>query len=114
MFSIMFPVRGNGPSAEAKAIKAGAALQLAGTKADPHDHWLKVVDTATGKIVAGALWKIYKENPYRAPMEKLDATWWPEGSDMRELTNSMYAQLSCDRPKMMGTAHFCEYILETC
>ena len=89
-------------------MKAGAALQLAGTVADPHDHWLKVVDTSTGKIVAGALWKIYTENPYRTPVPKLDAVWWPEGSEMRELTNEMYAQLSRDRPRMMGRPHCCE------
>lgn len=108
VWQLFFPVLGSHPTAEAEAIAAGCERQLQGTLADPHAHWLKVVDTATGQIVAGALWYIYPTNPYRAPLEPFDAVWWPEGSDLRSLTLQMYEQLRASRPRMMGVAHACE------
>ena len=70
LWELMFPILGAGPDAEAKALKNGAALQLAGAKADSYSRWVKIIiDTTTGKSVAGALGEFYPENPYRAPLE---------------------------------------------
>jgi hypothetical protein len=108
-WELMFPILGSGPSAEAEAIKAGRDRQLQDTKASPNDRWVKVIDTDTGKIIAGALWKMYTTNPYRAPLEKLDACWWPAGSELKELASSMYDQLQAYKPKMMSVAHACSF-----
>ena len=107
LWELMFHILGAGPDAEAKAIKNGAALRLAGTKADPYSRWVKIIDTTTGKNVAGALWKFYPENPYRAPLEEFEATRYPPG-ELRESATSMYEQLRAWRPKCMSTAHSCE------
>ncbi|MCJ1376076.1 hypothetical protein MMC20_007314 [Loxospora ochrophaea] len=108
LWHLFFPVRGSRPSAEADAIASGAARQFHGsTDNNPHDVWLKVVDTDTGAIIAGALWKFYTENPYNSPLEPFDAAWWPEGSECRALTNSYYEQLRGNRPRMMSRPHAC-------
>jgi len=109
VWELMSPISGSGPSAEAEAIKAGRDRQLFITNADPSNRWVKVTDTDTGKIVAGALWTMYTTNPYRAPLEKLDAFWWPAGSDLKELVNSMYQQLQAYRSKLMSVAHACSF-----
>ena len=70
IWSLTFPIIGTGPTAEAEAIKIGAARQQ-GMLADPLCRWIKAVDDESGKIVGGALWKFYPTNPYRTPMAKL-------------------------------------------
>ena len=107
MWTLMFPAEGSDPEAIEKSKKVAADRQLQFTRMDPHDRWLKVTDTDTGKIVAGAMWKIYDSNPYRAPQDQLDAFWWPEGHEMRNLANDMYNQLQVTRPKIAATAHAC-------
>lgn len=106
IWELMFPILGNGPGAEADAIKKASAMQLQSSKSDPHDQWVKVTDTDTGKIIAGALWKFYDSNPYRAPLGEFNATWFPEG-ELRDLCNSMYTQLRAWRPRTMAVAHAC-------
>ena len=107
LWALMFPAEGSEPEAIEKSKKVAADRQLQFTRIDPHDRWLKVTDTETGKIIAGALWKIYTSNPYRAPQQPLDAFWWPEGHEMRHLANDMYNQLQVTRPKIAATAHAC-------
>lgn len=55
--------------------------QLGWHKADPTSRWFKVVDTDIGdKIVGGACWNTYTENPYPKVLERpMEGTWWPEG-----------------------------------
>lgn len=55
--------------------------QIAWYKDDPTSTWLKIVDTDIGdKVVGGALWNTFLENPYPCPADHpLEATWWPEG-----------------------------------
>ena len=108
IWELTYPVRGSGPSGEAESIKSGAARKLEATEADPLSRWMKAVDTDTGKIVAGALWKFYDSNPYCAPMEKIDATWLPEG-ELKDLCESMYMQNDVWRPKVMPVAHARQY-----
>lgn len=108
LWELTYPVLGSGPSAEAEAIRSGAARQLKDIKADPLSRWMKAVDTDTGKIVAGALWKFYDSNPYRAPKEDTDADWLPEG-ELKDLCDSMYTQNDVWRPKTMRVAHARQY-----
>ena len=105
-WQILFPIIGSGHDAEAVAISEGAARQLRDSKADPHAQWIKVVDTDTGKIIAGALWKFYDTNPYRAPLDPFVALWCPAG-ELRDLCHDMYTQLRAWRPKTMVVAHAC-------
>ncbi|KAI0977176.1 hypothetical protein F4678DRAFT_412101, partial [Xylaria arbuscula] len=42
----------------------------------PNNYWQKVIDTQTGAIVGGALWKIYSEDPF-AEQHSVEATWLP-------------------------------------
>ena len=104
LWELFFPIQGS----EAEAIKAGAARQLQG--ATPHDQWIKAVDTESGKIVGGALWKFFDENPYAAPMPEFDAVWYPEG-ELRELCNTMYEGLRVWRPKCVPRPHACQFFL---
>ena len=108
IWELTFPVLGSGPTAEAEAIRINSARQLQGIKADPLSRWMKVVDTDTGKIVAGALWKFYDSNPYRAPLEEPDATWLPEG-ELKDLCDSMYTQNRVWKSRTMPVPHAREY-----
>ena len=110
-WELLNPVFGDGPEARAEAIKLGAARQLQMTTMDPDNRWIKVTDTDTGKIIAGALWKISTTNPFRAPPKKFDAVWWPEGSEFRQLLNAMFGHLQSHRQKMMNEAHACSSFL---
>ena len=107
MWELLSPVLESGPDAEAHAMAAASARQLKATLEDPADHWLKVVDTETGKIVGGALWKIYETNPYRAPVPAVDASWWPEGDELRDLTNALFEQFNSPRVMKMQVPHVC-------
>lgn len=104
MWELTFPNLSSGFSAEAEAIKSAAARQLQDTKTDPSSQWIKMTDAATGKIVAGALWKFHDSNPYRAPLAKPDATWLPEG-ELRDLYHSWYAQNRVWARRVMPVAH---------
>lgn len=55
--------------------------QLGWHKKDLTSRWFKVVDTDIGdKVVGGACWNTYTENPYPEVKERpMEATWWPEG-----------------------------------
>lgn len=104
MWELTFPNLGSGASGEAKAIETAAARQLQDIKKDPSNRWIKMVDVDTGKIVAGALWKFYDSNPYRAPLAKSNATWLPQG-ELRDLYDSWYAQGRAWPRKVMPVAH---------
>lgn len=107
MWDLLNPVPESDPDAQARAIAAAAARQFEATRDDPDDQWLKVVDTETGEIAGGALWKVHRTNPYRAPVPPTDAFWWPEGSEMRSLTNALFEQFRLPRTRKMQVAHMC-------
>ena len=108
IWKLMLPPNiGIGDDTEFEAMKASSARTLENSKADPHDHWVKVVDADTGEIVAGALWKIFDSNPYRAPFAPFDAVWHPPGQ-MRQMCNQMNTQLRACRPRFMAAAHACK------
>ena len=76
----MRPDRGCSPKGR-QGFKDLRDLQLTQHKADPTSTWLKVVDTDIGdKVVGGANWNTFSENPYPRPVDHpMEATWWPEG-----------------------------------
>lgn len=76
---IFLPIFGPGPEfREAALEEASTRLKLWHTE-DPSSHWQKIVDTDTGRIVAGASWNIYRTNPF-ADSHDMDVTWFPDDS----------------------------------
>ena len=94
---LYFPILGSGEGARAAAVQASAERQLAWHKSDPTNHWIKVIDDATGKVVGAAWWHIYENNPYATESDE-GCTWWPEGED-REMANSLMTQWVAPRMK---------------
>lgn len=105
-FRLYFPILGTGPDAHAEAIKDGTRHQLEWFQSDPTSYWQKVTDSESGKIIAGALWKICKTNPFEHPDKHADATWYPEGT-RREFATKALAQIDAPRTKMARRPHLC-------
>ncbi|KAI8630811.1 acyl-CoA N-acyltransferase [Xylariaceae sp. FL1651] len=78
-FHVFFPIHGTGDEAREEAIEEAAARLKLWHTHDPTSYWQKVVDTETGKIAGGALWNIYKENPFADPKHPA-VTWFPDNS----------------------------------
>ncbi|KAK5996391.1 hypothetical protein PT974_01725 [Cladobotryum mycophilum] len=74
--------------AREEALKASTKDQLEWHAADPTGYWQKVVNDG-GKIVAGALWKIYTTNPFEKPDEHEEAYWYPEGGQRDYVTTAL-------------------------
>ena len=68
-------------------------------KDDPSDIWIKVVDSASGKIIAASNWKIHlnHEDPNRPAEEPAE---WLEGSDL-EQSQKITSQFNETRAKFM-------------
>ena len=92
VWQLIFPVTDKSVGAEVIVILEGLARQLAGSNADPHDCWVKVVNSDSNQILGGVLWKFFEENPYRASFSEFDAVWQPD-DQLRVLCNQMYTQL---------------------
>ncbi|CAG8978462.1 hypothetical protein HYALB_00012844 [Hymenoscyphus albidus] len=104
---LTFPHLGENTPTELEALEAFKRELHKTLHGDENDHWVKVVDPEEKKIVAGARWLIYPENPYRGPYKKPQVTQFAEGSERRELAESMYEQLLVHRPRMMPISHAC-------
>lgn len=104
-FRLFCPIVGTGPTARAEALEASTSRQLAWHRSDPSSHWQKVTDTDTGKIIAGALWKTYKTNPFEKP-EDNDPDWYPEGS-RRDFVKQAIQQLDSPRAQLAQRPHLC-------
>lgn len=87
-FRLFCPIFGKGPTARAKALEEGIKRQLDWHRAEPPSCWQKVTDTDSGKIIAGALWKVHKTNPYEVP-EDHEPYWYPEGSQRDFVTKAL-------------------------
>lgn len=74
---------------------------------DPTSYWQKVVDTKTGKIVAGALWKICPTNPSEE-CGHLEAYWFPEGGK-REFVTKAIEQFEAPRARMGRRPQVCAF-----
>ena len=103
LIRLFFPVLDNGPDARAKAMEESTERQLQWHNGDPTSHWIKVVDTKTGRIIGAACWHIYEENPYSTQSEE-ECTWYPAG-EAREMANSLMGQFLTPRTKYMAKPH---------
>jgi RimJ/RimL family protein N-acetyltransferase len=77
------------------SIKESTERFLEWHQQDPHARWLKVTDTTTGKIVGGAWYKIYNENPFQEQHEEV-AYWYPDDSTRDFVSQALEA---IDRPR---------------
>ncbi|GAB1202582.1 hypothetical protein APSETT445_001201 [Aspergillus pseudonomiae] len=104
---LTFAHLGEGSQAEATALAAVKSSLRQAAESDPNIVWLKCYDTKSGQIVAGGMYHVHHHNPYRAGAPRMEATWFPEGSEMRLLAEEFYAQLWAWRGRMMGDRHVC-------
>jgi hypothetical protein len=104
-FRLFCPILGTGPNARAEAIEDSTKRQLVLHKSEPSSHWQKVTDTDTGKIIAGALWKIYMTNPFEHE-EDFEPFWYPEGSQ-RDFVKKALEQFDVPRAKLAQRPHLC-------
>lgn len=105
-FSIYCPVIGSGPNALAESISESTVRQLEWHTSDPTSYWQKIVDSETGDIAGGALWRICESNPFEGPEEYMIADWHPEGAQRDFMTQAL-EQYETPRVKMMPRPHVC-------
>ncbi|GAB1192734.1 hypothetical protein APSETT444_001929 [Aspergillus pseudonomiae] len=91
---LTFAHLGEGSQAEATALAAVKSSLRQAAESDPNIVWLKCYDTKSGQIVAGGMYHVHHHNPYRAGAPRMEATWFPEGSEMRLLAEEFYAQFA--------------------
>ena len=103
LIRLFFPLLDHGPDARAKALKESTERQLQWHNGDPTSHWIKVVDTETGRMAGAACWHIYEENPYASQSDE-ECTWYPPGEG-REMANSLMGQFLTPRTKYMAKPH---------
>lgn len=106
---IFLPIHGPGPEAREAALQEGSErLKLWHTQ-DPSSHWQKVVDSNTGKIVAGASWNIHKTNPFVDP-HAMEATWFPNDSS-RTFAEKALENFGRPRFEAAQRPHICKLAL---
>lgn len=103
-FPLFYPTHGT----RSDALLSAAERTKKDCINDPTSYVQKVVDEDSGKIVGGALWNIYMENPFsegRAE-EEIEVTWYPNDSS-REY--AAYAVNRFGRPheRMARRPHLC-------
>lgn len=108
LFGVL-PADESDSAAQAASVKELTGRQLEWHKSDPTSVWHKVVDTATGEIVGGALWKINEVDPYAAGEEHLEAYWYPEGGQRRFVTDAL-GRFEAPRAEMARRPHVCEHL----
>ena len=74
------PVYSTDPEARKDRVLGFSARQWFAHSADPSSHWFKVVDTdQNDKVVGGAKWNVYLEDPFKNGIPRASAYWWPPG-----------------------------------
>ena len=104
-FYLICPIHGTGPTARDEAIKESTARQLGWAKADPTGHWQKALSD-DGKIIGGALWKVFPTNPFAKPAPSIPIYWYPEG-DQRDFAAGVLKRLGMPRAEMAARPHVC-------
>ncbi|TVY18265.1 hypothetical protein LARI1_G005073 [Lachnellula arida] len=100
-FRLFCPIRGTGPHAREESLTECTQRQLEWHRSDPSSYWQKVTDSTTGKIVAGALWKICATNPFEHADHE-EAYWFPKGGQ-RDFVNQALERFEAPRA-VMGQA----------
>jgi hypothetical protein len=108
-FRLFCPIRGTGPQAREESLTECTMRQLEWHRSDPTSYWQKVTDSATDKIIAGALWKIYPTNPFEQP-EHVDAHWFPKGGQ-RDFINHAIQRFEAPRSTMGQRPQVCKILL---
>jgi len=106
-FRLFCPIRGTGPQAREESLAECTERQLEWHRSDPTSYWQKVTDSATGKIVGGALWKICHTNPFEHPDHE-EAYWFPEGGQ-REFVNQALERFDTQRATMGQRPQVCRF-----
>jgi len=83
--ALLYPGLGSQDSKKSQADAADRLRMSWG--ASPAERWKKVVDTKTGEIVAISRWQIFASNPFPDGPPYVEASWYPEGSRIREYCN---------------------------
>ena len=96
LYKLFCPTFGSGSEAREAALKEHAQRFHEWHVSDPTSHWKKVVDTETGAIIAGALWKIHESSPFPDPDASGDAGhedhtayWYPAGGARNFVTHAI-------------------------
>ncbi|KAJ8132518.1 hypothetical protein O1611_g1100 [Lasiodiplodia mahajangana] len=110
-FHIFFPTHGTDDQAREAAIKEAAERLKLWYNHDSTSYWQKVVDTATGNIVGGALWNIYEEDPFGKPVSS-SVTWFPEGGS-RTFAEKAIENHAKPRSKVARQPHIYLFIIFT-
>ncbi|KAK2764021.1 hypothetical protein FQN54_009640 [Arachnomyces sp. PD_36] len=113
-FSIFFPILGTHPTARQDSILESTQRQIEWHNSDPTSYWQKIVDSETGDIAGGALWKICEKNPFEGVEgEEVVAGWYPEGV-RREFMSQALKQYVTPRRNgngpIYGIGHFADGI----
>lgn len=111
-YRLFCPIVGTGPAARAEALEEATSRQLSWHRSDPFSHWQKVTDTDTGKIIAGALWKTYKTNPFEKP-EDTEPYWHPQGS-RRDFVKQAIRQFNFPRAQLAQRPQLCMSCVSSC
>lgn len=110
LLNLFFPIKGEGPEAEAKRIEDLLHRQIEEYKKSPPIRWIKIVDTGTGEIAGGAQWYIFEKNPYDpSTMPEDELTWWDAGED-RDFATALLEQFLAARTTWMQKPHIREII----
>lgn len=88
------------------SLKESAARLLKWHQHDPLARWLKVVETSSGKLVGGAWYKIYRENPFAHPEEEV-VDWYPDDSS-RDYVGQAIGQMDGPRERKAARPQVCE------
>jgi hypothetical protein len=113
-FRLFCPIRGTGPQAREESLRECTERQLEWHRSDPTSYWQKVTDVATGKIIAGALWKIYPTNPFEhLDLDHGEAYWFPEGGQ-RDFVNRALELFDAPRANMGQRPQVCKILSIYC
>lgn len=94
------------------SLKRYAAAELEEAKANPEIHWVKVVDTETGRIVGGSKWMFHLTDPFANPPENFEATWFPPGPK-REFATQLVLGMVEPRALRAQRPHACRFVSST-
>ena len=109
-FRLYCPIIGSGPTAREDSLKACTERMLSYHLEDSTSYWQKVIDDPSGKIVAGALWKICEKNPFENGFHAEIADWWPEGGE-REFITATIKKHEVARSYFARRPQICKFIL---
>ncbi|PQE26549.1 hypothetical protein CJF30_00001284 [Rutstroemia sp. NJR-2017a BBW] len=102
---IVFYLKGESPEARTESINEAASNMLALHGMLPStSHWIKVVDTETGKLIGAANWMTHESSPYTEPRPPTVAVWWPEG-DGRDYASNYMQQVEAHKPRYYDRPH---------